>query len=188
MKDTEIIGAALAAAAGALISYLSDPAGRRSPGSASFSAAISAGYWLPLCLRHGVTRTAVSGMALMLVLLSASKQDLRERKAEDSYWLMIILIGVGCGTLRTFAAGAAVLVTGVIIACMMPGRIGGADVKCPAACFTVLGIRAGLAGLAAGLMSGILFALVKAAVKKSGTEPIPLIPFLSAGFLAAYLI
>lgn len=65
--------------------------------------------------------------------------------------------------------------------------IGGADVKLSIACTFLLGISRGIIGLMAGLTIGVLANLI-IQTRKNKAEGFPLIPYLAAGFMAAYFI
>ena len=65
--------------------------------------------------------------------------------------------------------------------------IGGADVKLSAACAFLLGITKSLFGLITGLTLGIIVNLI-IQIRKDKAEGFPLIPYLAAGFMAAYFI
>jgi leader peptidase (prepilin peptidase)/N-methyltransferase len=65
--------------------------------------------------------------------------------------------------------------------------IGGADVKLSAACAFLLGITKGFFGLITGLTLGIIVNLI-IQTRKNKAEGFPLIPYLAAGFMAAYFI
>ena len=76
----------------------------------------------------------------------------------------------------------------LLIAIVCNGKtIGGADVKLSAACAFMLGIWKGFAGLIAGLTLGIIVNLI-IQMRKNKVESFPLIPYLAAGFMAAYMI
>ncbi len=65
--------------------------------------------------------------------------------------------------------------------------IGGADVKLAVACAFLLGIGRGFAGLMTGLTIGVFVNLI-VQMRKNKAEGFPLIPYLAAGFMAAYFI
>jgi len=83
----------------------------------------------------------------------------------------------------------------LIAALCKQGSIGGGDIKLTAACGFVLGFAAGVTGLCVGLASMLLFyagSKIAGRIKKDGeadkTVSLPLAPFLSIGFIAAYIL
>lgn len=84
--------------------------------------------------------------------------------------------------LSALLVGGIMLITTVIT----KSQIGGADIKFSAACAFLLGIKQGFAGLMLGLIASIIVNIIKNRKKK--TEGFPLIPYLAAGFMAAYFM
>ena len=62
--------------------------------------------------------------------------------------------------------------------------VGGADIKMATAASFALGMTRGTAGLVAGMLLAILFNISKEARKKG----FPMIPYLAAGYIAAFFI
>ena len=76
------------------------------------------------------------------------------------------------------------------------GSIGGGDIKLTAASGLVLGFEGGIAGLTVGLAAMLLFyagsktvrLFNKDKVRKKNKAALPMAPFLSAGFIAVYIL
>ena len=80
-------------------------------------------------------------------------------------------------------------VFGMMLVVSLMGKescIGGADIKLGGACAFALGIHGGIAGLITGLVLAVVINLLKG--KNTRQQSFPLVPYLSAGFLAAYFI
>ena len=152
------------------------------------SLAVSA---LLLCF-FGCAVSAVQGIIFCLILVFSSYSDIKTRESDDYLAVMIALtafIGIKVSDIPVMLLSA-VLITlpMLLIVVMCKGRtVGGADVKLSAACTFLLGITKGFAGLIAGLTIGIIVNLI-IQTRKNKAEGFPLIPYLAAGFMAAYFI
>ena len=139
-------------------------------------------------LFYGATPTAVKGIVLTLVLLFASVADLKTKECPDYLHVMVLLsafIGVNLEsipymTLSAFFAGGVMLLTLLLT----KSDVGGADIKMATAASFALGMTRGTAGLVAGMLLAILFNISKEARKKG----FPMIPYLAAGYIAAFFI
>ena len=144
-----------------------------------------------LCF-FGFAVSAVKGFLFCLILLFASYSDIRTREADDYLHIMIALTAF-IGREPTDIPGmllSAVLITLPMLIPMIicKGKvIGGADIKLSVACTFLLGISRGIVGLMAGLIIGVIANLI-IQTRKNKAEGFPLIPYLSAGFMAAYFI
>lgn len=144
-----------------------------------------------LCF-FGCSVSTVKGILLCLILLYASYSDIKAREADDYLHIMIVLTAF-IGKVPADIPG--MLLSGVLIALpmIMPviackGKaIGGADVKLSIACAFLLGIGRGYFALMMGLTVGVLANLI-IQTRKKHAEGFPLIPYLAAGFMAAYFI
>ena len=140
----------------------------------------------------GCAVSAVQGILFCLILLYCSYSDIRTREVSDYLSVMIVLtafIGRGISDIPIMLL-ATVLITlpMLLIVILCKGKaIGGADVKLSAACAFLLGITKGFAGLIAGLTFGIIINIV-IQMKENKAEGFPLVPYLAAGFMAAYFI
>ena len=70
------------------------------------------------------------------------------------------------------------------------GRIGGADIKFAAACAFSLGMAKSICGLIVGLTLAIAVNAVIGAIRRKNNKEygFPMLPYLAAGFFAAYFI
>ncbi len=129
------------------------------------------------------------------LLFAASVWDIRKRIIPDELNAMIL-----CTGLLTFTpvnlAGLLLGMPLLIAALLKEGGMGGGDIKLTASCGFVLGLSAGCAGLIMGLSAVLLYHLINQSIRKlkhmnapaAGEALLPLAPFLSAGFIASYLI
>lgn len=143
-------------------------------------------------LKFGFTFELLKATLILAVFLFASVCDIKERKVEDFVPIMLLLIGlinvaptVLFGRSMAFAVSFALM---LIIAILSNNKIGGADVKFIPACIFVLGAGRGILGLIIGLLLAVIGTLVRNKIKKSEDKTLPLIPYLSAGFLIGLLV
>lgn len=138
----------------------------------------------------GCAAVTVRGIILSLILLYSSYSDIRTRECSDYLHLMIVIAAfIGCKTaeLPAMILGG-VLVGAVMLVPLLTAKrtLGGADIKCSAACAFLLGLKRGLIGLTAGLLLAVIINGIKNRKKKD--KSFPLLPYLSVGFTAAYFI
>ena len=146
---------------------------------------------LLLCF-FGFAVSTVKGILFCLILLFSSYSDIKTREADDYLHVMILLtafIGHEPTAIPGMLLSAALITLPLIIPVILcKGKaIGGADMKLSVACTFLLGIGRGIAGLMAGLTIGVLANLIRQ-TRKNKAEGFPLIPYLAAGFIAAYFI
>jgi leader peptidase (prepilin peptidase)/N-methyltransferase len=139
---------------------------------------------------------SVAQAALFCILLSAaSAWDIRKRTVPDTLNALIL-----CAGLLAFApvklAGLLLGLPLLVAALLKEGGMGGGDVKLTAASGFVLGLPMGTVGLILGLSAALLYHLMIRGIRKRNNLEapaakdtlLPLAPFLSAGFLAAYFM
>ena len=130
--------------------------------------------------------------ALFIALLAAASAiDVQKRIIPNTLCALI----AGAGLLQFSPArllGVLAALPLLIAAMRKPGSMGGGDIKLTAAAGLVLGLGGALAGLALGLALALIFhgarQLHSRLCQKNRTVPasLPLAPFLSLGFMAAY--
>ncbi len=140
----------------------------------------------------GFTMNAVKGILLCLILLFASYSDIKTREADDYLHVMILLTAFisrePTAIFGMFLSALLITLPLILPVVLCKGKvIGGADVKLSIACTFLLGISRGIIGLMAGLTIGVLANLI-IQTRKNKAEGFPLIPYLAAGFMAAYFI
>lgn len=154
--------------------------------------AVSMGISFMFVLKFGFTFELLKSILLLGVFLFASVCDIKERKVEDYVPIMLMLIGlINVSPAVLFSRAMAFAISFVlmfVIAIISNNKIGGADVKFIPACFFILGATKGVFGLTTGLFFAVIGTLIRNKVKKSEDKTLPLIPYLSAGFLVGYLI
>ena len=142
---------------------------------------------------------AAQAVLFSCLLMAASVWDIRKRTIPDTLCAAVFLTG-----LLTFAPeklsgillGLPLLIGAMIAGSCKAGGIGGGDIKLTAACGFTLGIPAGTEGLILGLAAfGCGYLALKAFRKiKHQSQPsarrtaLPMVPFLSAGFISAYFV
>lgn len=142
----------------------------------------------------GISVWTVKGVLMALVLLYASVQDISTRKADDSLWIMLLMLSlVNFGehsVLSMILGGIVVFVPQLAIAIFSKnGGIGGADIKISTAAALCLGFVGGTLGYVIGLAFGIVFQLIYNKVKhRTYKKSFALLPFLSAGLMIGYFI
>ena len=131
----------------------------------------------------------LQGAAFAGLLTAASLWDVRKRVIPNTLCVLILLAGL----MRFSPANVFGILTALpllVAAMLKPDGMGGGDVKLTAACGFVLGFGRGVAGLALGLALTLLFYGALRLRRGAGNAPkaLPLAPFLSCGFLAAYFL
>ena len=138
----------------------------------------------------GCTAITVRGIIFCLILLLSSYSDIRTRECSDWLHVMIVIAAfIGCEFinlpnmfLSAMFIGGIMLMTLLITNC----NIGGADVKFAVACSFLLGLERSVIALLVGMLLAVLLNAFKTKEQKRGG--FPLIPYLTAGYLAVYLI
>lgn len=141
------------------------------------------------------------GLALYVVLLYASTQDVTYHQADNFLSIMILIIGIITATEddipKRLLAVAVVLLPQylIVLATRRKGTaIGGADLKVSAASAFLLGFARGIFAFMLGLFVAVVTQLILAAVRRrktgerSAVQPFPLIPYLSVGILIGYIL
>ena len=147
-----------------------------------------------LLFRFGDSIMTVKGVILMLLFLYASYSDIRTRKCGDLLHVFVLitaLVGVQLFELpEMLIAGLFVIIVMVSTSVVFRGRIGGADIKFAAACAFLLGMAKSICGLIVGLVLAISVNAVIGAIKRKNNKEygFPMLPYLAAGFFAAYFI
>ena len=146
---------------------------------------------LLLCF-FGCAVSAVQGILLCLILAYSSYSDIKTRESDDCLAVMTLLtafIGREVSDIPGMLLSAVLITIPMFLVLILckGNTIGGADIKLSAACTFLLGISRGIVGLMAGLTIGIIANLIIQSMKDKA-EGFPLIPYLSAGFMAAYFL
>ena len=144
-----------------------------------------------LYVRYGWNVDLMRGIALNAVALFGSVSDIRKREIPDVISIMVFLLGfrqlnmMQILTAMLSAIGAFMFM--LVCAVLSNNKIGGADVKYITAWFYVSGAYSGIIGLLAGLVLSLIGTAVRNIATKNKDKYLPLIPYLSAGFLITYL-
>lgn len=129
------------------------------------------------------------------LLMAASVWDFRKRIIPDSICLLIALTGLIDFSPVKFLGILAALPL-LIASLYRPGGFGGGDIKLTAAAGIVLGFWGCTAGLILGLTASLFFYLSVQAIRKlrklepqkASQSSLPMVPFLSLGFLAVTIL
>jgi len=133
-------------------------------------------------------------LILLGILLYASIKDLREHEVPDTVWKLIAVLGlvnISICDLPSMLLGAALVFLPQIIPAVINTEkaMGGADIKISTACAFLLGAGKGLAAFIIGLTLFVVIVPILRKVRhEENGEPFPMVPFLSVGTIAAYLI
>ena len=133
-------------------------------------------------------------LILLGILLYASIKDWREHEVPDTVWKLIAVLGLVNISLRDLPSmllGAALVFLPQIIPAVINTEkaMGGADIKISTACVFLLGAGKGLAAFIIGLTLFVVIVPILRKVRhEENGEPFPMVPFLSVGTIAAYLI
>lgn len=129
------------------------------------------------------------------LLMAASVWDLRKRTIPDSICILIALTGLIEFSPVRFLGILAALPLLIAALCKTDG-IGGGDIKLTAAAGIVLGFWGCTAGLIFGLTASLLFYLSDQTIRRlrrmkpqrASQASLPMVPFLSLGFLAVTIL
>lgn len=151
---------------------------------------MTAVYTTALLWLFGCSAITVRGIILCLILLVSSYADIRSRECDDWLHVMIVITAfIGSDTSQLFGRFLSAAATGGLLllpVLLCKNKIGGADIKCAMACSFLLGFTKGIGGLCIGLVIAILVNALRN--KEKRRTGFPLIPYLTAGYLAVYLI
>lgn len=131
---------------------------------------------------------AGKGILFAALLIGASYCDIRSREVPDIYSALILMValfmpdterwwGILCGC-------------PFLLAALTVGGIGGADIKIMGTAGMVLGLKQGLSAMIIGLCGMLTYHFGKKILlheKEKSEQSYPLIPFLTAGMMLAYL-
>jgi leader peptidase (prepilin peptidase)/N-methyltransferase len=135
----------------------------------------------------------IKALILFTLLMFASIRDIRTHEVSNIYSILIgltALIGISLEQVLGMLLSAVIITIPIFgFALFKPGGIGGADIKLTAACSFLLGLQKGLLFIIIGLSLAVLCNLAfKILLKDRYKEPFALVPYLSMGCMAAYLL
>ena len=137
----------------------------------------------------GFTAAAIRGAILCLILVYSSYSDIKTRECGDAPHILIAVaafIGIGMGELPDMLLSAFfVFIIQMFAMLVMRADVNGADLKLSVACAFLLGTARSLPGMLLGMLLGIIVTLFQSRNRKAA---FPLLPYLSAGFMAAYFL
>lgn len=148
-----------------------------------------------IMLRFGTVMQKLKGLLYLAALVYASVSDVKTRLVSD--WLSIFVFLTGFINITEkelfIRLAASVFMFGFMLLCAVisKNRIGGADIKLISASTFLLGFEREIAGLIAGLFLGTVTTMILSKTKKNKQADkvtMPLIPYLSIGFMGAFFI
>nr|WP_288978445.1 A24 family peptidase [uncultured Blautia sp.] len=131
-------------------------------------------------------RRAVQAIVFLLLLLAASVTDLKKRVVPD---LLCMLIALSAAiSFRPEQLWGIFIAIPFLLAAVFCGGMGGGDIKLMAAAGLVMGFPAGIFATIVGLSLVLAYSVIVKICKKTQVIAVPLVPFLSVGCAAGYLI
>ena len=155
------------------------------------------GQWFPpMPALSYASPHAVQAVLFIFLLALAAAFDIRNRIIPNSICALIALSGlIVFSPAKLF--GMLIALPLLVAALCKQDSIGGGDIKLTAATGLVLGFWAGVAGLIIGLAAMLLFHAARQTAgwlrkgknrNRDKRAALPMAPFLSIGFLAAYIL
>ena len=131
---------------------------------------------------------AGKGILFATLLIGASYCDIRSREVPDIYSVFIIVTALFLPDVERWWG----ILCGCpfLLAALTVGGIGGAYIKIMGAAGMVLGLRQGISAMIIGLLGMLAYHLGRKILsdsKEKVEQSYPLIPFLTAGMMLAYL-
>jgi prepilin signal peptidase PulO-like enzyme (type II secretory pathway) len=128
-------------------------------------------------------------LCYIITLLYASIYDYKYLTVQNRINVIITILAVISADFTIWRVLVAFLFTlPILLLAAYKNSIGGGDIKFIFSNILYLGFSAGYAGLIIGLPLAVLFALASKYIFKKQTEKIPLVPFLSIGFLVTIIM
>ena len=149
---------------------------------------------IALVWRYNFSITAFQGLFLMFVLLYASCSDLATHEVDDNLWVIILalsLCSIPAVGIKSMLIGAVFVAIPQLAMAMLPPHktLGGADIKLSIALAFLLGTWKGLGAYLIGLVLAVVFmAIYNKINERDGDQAFALVPFLSVGAMAMFLI
>ncbi|WOO35770.1 hypothetical protein R2R35_18490 [Anaerocolumna sp. AGMB13020] len=128
-------------------------------------------------------------LCYIITLLYASVYDYKYLTVQNRINVVIAFLAIMCSDFTIWRLLVAFLFTlPILLLAVYKNSIGGGDIKFIFSNILYLGFSAGYAGLIIGLPLAVLFALVSKYILKQQIDKIPLVPFLSIGFLVTIIM
>ena len=146
-----------------------------------------------LLITEDTSMAILQGIAFFHVLLFASVQDISTHEADDSLWIMLLILAISnmetVGLFSMMFAGMMLFLPQLIVSMICKNAIGGADIKISTAAAVFLGVTRGLFSFMIGLTLAVVIQCIYQKVKQEGEgKAFALMPYLSIGFSIGYLI
>lgn len=140
-------------------------------------------------LLYGISIMTIQIIAFSLICIYASYGDIKTREADDWLSVMVLLLGLAGRSMNDIPSMifSLAVVGGIMLLIAViggNGALGGADIKFAAASAFLLGPQRAILGTIIGCIASILWTLIK----KKGKTGIPMLPYLSIGYVLTFLL
>lgn len=129
---------------------------------------------------------AIQAIVFFILLLAASALDIKKRMVPDALCAMIALTAVF--SFHPQNLWGVLVSLPFLLAAVFCGGMGGGDIKLMAAAGIVLGLPSGISATVLGLSLVLAYSIILNLCRKTKVTAVPLVPFLSIGCVAGYLI
>lgn len=129
---------------------------------------------------------AIQAIVFFILLLAASALDIKKRMVPDALCAMIALTVVF--SFHPQNLWGVLVSLPFLLAAVFCGGMGGGDIKLMAATGIVLGLTSGIFATVLGLSLVLAYSIILNLCRKTKVTAVPLVPFLSIGCAAVYLI
>ncbi|XBX04754.1 A24 family peptidase [Enterocloster clostridioformis] len=129
---------------------------------------------------------AIQAIVFILLLLAASVLDIKKRMVPDA--LCVIIALTAALSFQPQKLWGILVSLPFLLAAVFCGGMGGGDIKLMAATGIVLGLPSGILATVLGLSLVLAYSIILNLCRKTRVTAVPLVPFLSVGCVAGYLI
>lgn len=128
----------------------------------------------------------IQGIVFTILLIAASIIDIRKRIVPDV--LCVLVAFTAAISFSPYNLWGILASLPFLLAAVFCGGMGGGDIKLMAAAGLVLGLPGGVFATILGLSLVLAYSIYLKICKKTQALAVPLVPFLSVGCVAGYLI
>ena len=143
-------------------------------------------------LLFGSSYNLLKGILLVVLFIYASVYDYKVREVPDCASVMVLLIGIlniSASTLFIRAVECLIVFAFLLFsASLKKSHFGGGDIKFASACIMLTGIMGGIDALIIGLVLAVVCTLIRNKKENIKDKSLPLVPYLSIGFLTIIII
>ena len=144
--------------------------------------------------------TIILDIAVFIILLFASKQDIKSRMVSPKYQIALavcstlnllvkfFIIKDTSGALNCLLTGLGLFVIYIAFVLLGKGGIGGADTKVSSLMASYLGLKQTVIFMISHCVVALIYTIYRFVRHKEQIKSVPLMPFLAAGFVIARII